>query len=90
MYTRVELQSLPYGHLTGVMSPETEKALVALWCSLIAVFASRKYTQAVKDDIGDKSVFIFNALSEAERGAWVARARQRDPVRFARMTQEDV
>ena len=44
----------------------------------------------MKDDIGDKSVFIFNALSDAERGEWAQRARQRDPVRFARMMGEDV
>ena len=57
---------------------------------MIAVFAGRKYTQAVKDDIGDKSVFIFNQLTEAERGEWMMRARRRDPVRFARMMGEDV
>jgi len=50
------------GHLSGLVGEGGEKALVGLWCLLIAVFASRKYTQAVKDDIGDKSVFIFNDL----------------------------
>lgn len=78
------------GHLTGLAGEDTERVFVAAWCALIAVFAGRKYTQAVKDDIGDKSVFIFNALGEAERGEWMRRARQRDPVRFARMLGEDV
>ena len=31
------------------------------------MFAARKYTQAVKDDLGDKSVFEFQALSEREQ-----------------------
>ena len=59
------------------------------WCALIAAFAARKYTQDVKDDIGDKSVFIFNDLSEEEKRAWTMRARERDPVRFARMMGEE-
>ena len=77
------------GHLSGFAGEGTEKAFVAAWCVLITIFAGRKYTQAVKDDIGDKSVFIFNALSEAERGEWMMRARQRDPARFARMMGEE-
>jgi hypothetical protein len=35
------------------------------------------HTQEVKDDIGDKSVFIFNDLPEAEQAPWIAAARQR-------------
>ena len=60
-----------------------------MWCALIAMFAARKYTQEVKDDIGDKSVFIFNSLSEDEKLAWTMRARERDPSRFARMMDEE-
>lgn len=45
------------GHLTGLLPPEGEKALLAVFTGLALVFAARKYTQAVKDDIGDKSVF---------------------------------
>ena len=78
------------GHLSGAAGEDAERALVLTWCVLIAVFAGRKYTQEVKDDIGDKSVFIFNDLTEAERGDWIVRARQRDPVRFARMMGEDL
>lgn len=73
------------GHLTGVAGEGTEKGFLATWCVLIAVFAARKYTQEVKDDIGDKSVFIFNDLTEEEQVAWTRRAQQRDPQRFARM-----
>ena len=75
-------------HLTGLANEEIEKGLLGTWCVLIAVFAARKYTQEVKDDIGDKSVFIFADLREDEKAEWVARARARDPARFARMSGE--
>lgn len=45
------------GHLSGVVPPDMERALLVAFTSLSLVFAARKYTQAVKDDIGDKSVF---------------------------------
>ncbi|GAQ87638.1 hypothetical protein KFL_003660200 [Klebsormidium nitens] len=54
------------GHLAGADS-NVELGLLAVWTALYVVFASRKFTQAVKDDIGDKSVFMFNDLSEAEK-----------------------
>ena len=75
-------------HLTGLANEGVEKGLLGAWCVLIAVFAARKYTQEVKDDIGDKSVFIFNDLGEDEKTEWVSRARARDPARFARMSGE--
>jgi len=34
-----------------------QAALLAGVCAAGAVFAARKYSQPVKDDIGDKSVF---------------------------------
>ena len=77
------------GHLTGLGSEGFEKGSIVVWCALIAMFAARKYTQEVKDDIGDKSVFIFNSLSEDEKLAWTMRARERDPSRFARMMDEE-
>ena len=40
-----------------MMPPEAERALLVAFNALALVFAARKYTQAVKDDIGDKSVF---------------------------------
>lgn len=45
------------GHLTALLPPEGEKVLLTVFTGLALVFAARKYTQAVKDDIGDKSVF---------------------------------
>ena len=50
------------GHLTGLASGEVETFFVATWMLGFLVFAGRKYTQAVKDDIGDKSVFTFRGL----------------------------
>jgi uncharacterized integral membrane protein len=76
------------GHLTGTIHEGGEKALVTLWCVLIVVFASRKYTQAVKDDIGDKSVFIFADMSDAEQNAWLLRTRDEDPQRYARLVSQ--
>jgi len=54
------------GHLTGLASGEAETFLVASWMFGFCVFAGRKYTQEVKDDIGDKSVFIFRSLKTDE------------------------
>ena len=54
------------GHLTGLASGEAETFLVASWMFGFCVFAGRKYTQDVKDDIGDKSVFIFRSLKTDE------------------------
>ena len=45
---------------------EAEAFLVASWMFCFCVFAGRKYTQEVKDDIGDKSVFIFRSLKTDE------------------------
>ena len=45
--------------------------------ALVLVFAARKYTQPVKDDIGDKSVFQFQALPEDEQERRLAALRAR-------------
>lgn len=50
--------ALLLGHLTGLLPAQGERALLILMCSLAIVFAGRKYTQPIKDDIGDKSVFM--------------------------------
>ncbi|KAF8408511.1 hypothetical protein HHK36_007667 [Tetracentron sinense] len=55
------------GHLTGLMDDGVKLSLLGSWMALFVVFATRKFTQPIKDDIGDKSVFIFNALSEKEK-----------------------
>lgn len=46
------------GHLTGLVPEGAEKGLLLTFVALCTVFAGRKWTQAIKDDIGDKSVFM--------------------------------
>lgn len=46
-------------HLSGLAPAEVEGGLLAAVCLVAAVFAGRKYSQAIKDDIGDKSVFVY-------------------------------
>ncbi|GAB2280776.1 hypothetical protein Dimus_015401 [Dionaea muscipula] len=57
------------GHLTGLMDDSVKLSLLGVWMALFVIFAGRKFTQPVKDDIGDKSVFMFNALAEDEKKA---------------------
>lgn len=47
------------GHLTGVMQPQIEQALLAVWTVCFIVFALRKFPQDIPSDIGDKSVFDY-------------------------------
>ena len=45
--------------------------------ALLSVFAARKLTQDIADDVGDKSIFMFNALEDpAEKARWIANARR--------------
>lgn len=50
-----------------------EAALLVLNASLLTVWAARKWTQEVKDDIGDKSVFLFRAMPQEEQDRLEAR-----------------
>jgi uncharacterized integral membrane protein len=54
------LPLLLLGHLSHLAPAESPAGHVLLVASAVtvAVFAGRKYTQPVKDDIGDKSVFM--------------------------------
>ncbi|KAK9117718.1 hypothetical protein Sjap_016665 [Stephania japonica] len=63
------IPTLLLGHLTGLMDDGVKLSLLGVWMALFVVFAGRKFTQPVKDDIGDKSVFMFNALPEQEKKA---------------------
>lgn len=51
------LPLLLLGHLSGVLPAAALRVLLCASAAATGVFAGRKYTQAVKDDIGDKSVF---------------------------------
>ncbi|OVA17366.1 Protein of unknown function DUF2301 [Macleaya cordata] len=61
------IPSILLGHLTGLMDDGLKLNLLGVWMVLFGIFAARKFTQPIKDDIGDKSVFIFNALPEKEK-----------------------
>ncbi len=47
------------GHMSGLMTAGTERALLVMWAVLFGVFALRKAIQAIPPDIGDKSVFEY-------------------------------
>ncbi|KAK9829113.1 hypothetical protein WJX72_003956 [[Myrmecia] bisecta] len=64
------------GHLTGLIPESGQQGLLLAFVALFTVFAGRKYTQAIKDDIGDKSVFMFQAMSEDQQQAHVAAMQQ--------------
>uniref|UniRef100_A0A1J3IPQ5 Uncharacterized protein n=1 Tax=Noccaea caerulescens TaxID=107243 RepID=A0A1J3IPQ5_NOCCA len=70
------IPSLLLGHLSGLMNDEAKLVLLGTWMTLFLVFAGRKFTQPIKDDIGDKSVFMFMALPEDEKKAVVAKLEQ--------------
>ncbi|WOH08858.1 hypothetical protein DCAR_0728309 [Daucus carota subsp. sativus] len=66
------------GHLTGLMDDGLKISLLGLWTALFVIFAGRKFTQPIKDDIGDKSVFMFNSLPEEEKKLVVEKLEQRN------------
>ncbi|XP_057948853.1 uncharacterized protein LOC131144311 [Malania oleifera] len=70
------IPSFLLGHLTGVMDNGVELTLLGLWMVLFGVFAGRKFTQPIKDDIGDKYVFIFNALPDEEKKPLIEKLEQ--------------
>ncbi|KAJ8539898.1 hypothetical protein K7X08_026287 [Anisodus acutangulus] len=70
------IPSLLLGHLTGLMDDGVKITLLSTWMALFLVFAGRKFTQPIKDDIGDKSVFIFNDLPEEEKANFIQKLEQ--------------
>jgi uncharacterized integral membrane protein len=70
------IPALLLGHLSGLGdlgNGAVDKILAVVVTGLLLVFAARKYTQPVKDDIGDGSVFNFMRLSPEEQAAVVAK-----------------
>ncbi|MDR9404275.1 MAG: DUF2301 domain-containing membrane protein [Halothece sp. Uz-M2-17] len=47
------------GHLVGVLPPQIEQILLAVWTVFFLIFALRKLPQNIPSDIGDKSVFDY-------------------------------
>ncbi|XP_073145791.1 uncharacterized protein [Henckelia pumila] len=72
------IPALLLGHLSGLMDDGTKLSILGFWMTLFAVFAGRKFTQPIKDDIGDKSVFIFNALTKPEKAARVQKLEEQN------------
>ncbi|KAI7835518.1 hypothetical protein COHA_010592 [Chlorella ohadii] len=56
-------------HLTGLMPEVADKGFSAVVAGMLLFFAARKYTQPVYADIGDKTVFEWQAMSEEEQRA---------------------
>lgn len=46
------------GHLSGLFTPQVDTVAAGMFVTVFGVFAARKVSQAVKDDIGDGSVFL--------------------------------
>ncbi|EIE22348.1 hypothetical protein COCSUDRAFT_33484 [Coccomyxa subellipsoidea C-169] len=59
--------ALLLGHLSGAVPESAERVLLLAFLGTSLIFAGRKWTQPIKDDIGDKSVFTFLAMSEEEQ-----------------------
>lgn len=55
--------TLLLGHLSGFLPHSAEQVLLGIVVALATVFAGRKYTQPIKDDIGDKSIFEYAFLA---------------------------
>ena len=61
-------------HLFGA-SEDARAMGLAVNLALLSVFAARKFTQEIHADVGDKSVFMLQAMSEPEREVFLAEAR---------------
>ncbi|KAK9076230.1 hypothetical protein SSX86_004563 [Deinandra increscens subsp. villosa] len=70
------IPSVLLGHLSGLMDDGVKVSLLGVWMALFVLFAARKFTQPIKDDIGDKSVFTFKALPEEEKTALIQKLEQ--------------
>ncbi|KAF7113170.1 hypothetical protein RHSIM_RhsimUnG0153300 [Rhododendron simsii] len=70
------IPSVLLGHLTGIMDDAVKVTLLGVWTALFVIFAGRKFSQPIKDDIGDKSVFTFKALPEDQKKALVEKLEQ--------------
>ncbi|KAJ1292704.1 hypothetical protein BS78_01G010400 [Paspalum vaginatum] len=76
------IPGLLLGHLSGLMDNSTKSVLLGVWMVLFTIFAARKFQQPIKDDIGDKSVFMFNALPEEEKNALIQKLERQNEQKF--------
>lgn len=63
------LPLLCLAHLSGLVPAELEQLLLFSVCGLGLVFGARKYTQPIKDDIGDKSVFLHMKQVQSQQSS---------------------
>jgi uncharacterized integral membrane protein len=49
-------------HLSGVLSPQMDSVAAGVFVAVFGIFAARKVSQPIKDDIGDGSVFLCAAF----------------------------
>jgi len=68
------------GHLTTLAPQWMETGLAVGIAGLLGVFAARKYTQPVKDDIGDGSVFKFQKMPPEEQALFLKRLREEGEI----------
>lgn len=61
--------------LSGTRFQSLEEALAVALSIALGIFASRKWSQPVVDDIGDKSVFMVQNMSDQERDEFFANQR---------------
>ena len=81
--------SVLLGHLSGLASEGPEQVGLACFMLLYAVFSGRKFTQPLKDDVGDKSVFVFQAMTPDEQDAAVRRLEAAKLMRAAGLEPAD-
>ncbi|KAG2539592.1 uncharacterized protein LOC120688014 [Panicum virgatum] len=76
------IPGLLLGHLSGLMDNSTKSGLLGVWMVLFTIFAARKFQQPIKDDISDKSIFMFNALPEEEKNALIQKLERQTQQKF--------
>jgi len=64
------IPTLFLGHLTGLMDDQFKLRLLRIWMSLFTIFTANKFSKSIKDDIDNKLVFMFNALSKEEKAVF--------------------
>ena len=58
------IPTLLLGHLSGLLPEAGERGLAAVIAGLLALFAARKYSQAIKDDIGGEQQGGFGGMED--------------------------
>lgn len=58
---------LMLSHISGLITEDSQHTLMGVFAVLFAVFSASKFTQEVKDDIGDKTIFQFQAKPQEEQ-----------------------